>query len=103
MGNSGERDEVEALEPAAFALATLAVWRLTHLIAAEDGPAGAILRARERAGSGPLGELMDCFYCTSVWAALPFAWRRTRPLLVWLALSGGACLLEQATRTGQER
>ena len=71
-----------------------------HLIAAEDGPGRVILRVRERAGSGLAGELMDCFYCASVWAALPFARRHARPVLAWLALSGGACLLEQATRAG---
>jgi hypothetical protein len=87
--------------PARFALATLAVWRLTHLLAEEDGPADVVFRLRARAGAGRLGGLMDCFYCLSVWVAAPFslaAARRTReaPLLC-LALSGAACLLEQAT------
>lgn len=82
-----------------FALAALATWRVTHLVAREDGPGGAIVALRARAGSGPLGELMDCFYCTSVWVAAPFGLtvaRRPRELpLAWLALSGAACLLER--------
>ena len=83
-------------------LAALATWRVTHLLAEEDGPAQAVVRLRRRAGSGALGELMDCFYCLSVWVAAPFGatlapQRRHAPLYV-LAISGAACLLEQATR-----
>lgn len=83
-----------------FALAALATWRVTHLIAEEDGPFDAVVRLRERAGPGALGELMDCFYCLSVWVAAPASLAVTRrgrdvPLLA-LALSGAACLLERA-------
>ena len=84
-----------------FILATLAVWRVTHLLASEDGPADLVFRLRVKLGSGFLGKLMDCFYCLSLWIAAPFALLVTRRvisyLLVWLALSGAACLLEQAT------
>ncbi len=86
---------------ARFALASLATWRVTHLIAEEDGPADIVVRARTGAGESWAGELMDCFYCLSLWIAAPFAFvvsRRPREApLVWLALSGAACLLEQAT------
>ena len=82
-------------------LGSLATWRLAHLVAEEDGPANVIARARARAGTSQLGELMDCFYCLSLWAALPFALvtaprRRDVPLTL-LALSGAACLLERTT------
>jgi hypothetical protein len=75
---------------------------VTHLLAEEDGPADVVVRLRVRAGDGPLGSLMDCFYCLSVWVAAPLSvgvarTRRADPI-VWLALSGAACLLEQATR-----
>jgi len=87
---------------ARFALASLATWRVTHLIAEEDGPANIVVRARLRAGESWTGELMDCFYCLSIWVAAPFTFlvsRRPREApLVWLALSGAACLLEQATK-----
>ncbi len=80
-------------------LAALAVWRLTHLLAAEDGPGEVIARLRQRLGDGVLGRLMDCFYCLSLWVAAPFAVAlapRPEPgLLTWLALSGAACLLER--------
>jgi hypothetical protein len=84
-----------------FILATLAVWRVTHLLASEDGPAALIFRLRVKLGSGFLGKLMDFFYCLSLWIAAPFALLVTRQvmtyLLVWLALSGAACLLERIT------
>jgi hypothetical protein len=82
-----------------FILATLAVWRLTHLIAAEDGPFELIAWIRKKAGQGFWGTLLDCFYCLSVWIALPFAifmggsrWYR---FLLWLALSAAAILLNR--------
>ena len=82
-----------------FILAALATWRLAHLVAEEDGPANLIARARAHAGASQLGELMDCFYCLSLWAAAPLAFatapRRRDVPLTWLALSGAACLLER--------
>jgi len=82
-------------------LATLATWRVTHLLVNEDGPADVVVRLRRRAGSGWAGALMDCFYCMSFWVAVSIASTATRsrrpdPVL-WLALSAGACLLERAT------
>lgn len=82
-----------------FALGALATWRVTHLIAEEDGPADVVVRLRVRLGTSQLGRLMDCFACTSVWVAAPVALavaRRPREgPLTWLALSGAACLLER--------
>jgi hypothetical protein len=84
-----------------FALASLATWRVTHLLADEDGPADVVVRLRAHLGDGPLGGLMDCFQCLSVWVAAPLSvglTRKRRPdPVAWLALSGAACLLEQAT------
>lgn len=94
------------MQSSRFVLAALATWRLAHLVAEEDGPANVIARARLRAGPSTLGELMDCFYCLSLWAAAPLALaleprRRDVPLTA-LALSGAACLLERATSTPNE-
>ena len=81
-------------------LAALATWRVTHLLAEEDGPADVVVRLRARAGAGRLGELMDCFQCLSVWVAAPFSVgllsRRRADPVAWLAVSGAACLLELA-------
>lgn len=84
-----------------FILSVLAVWRLTHLLGKEDGPFDVIFLLRKKAGAGFLGSLLDCFYCLSVWMAAPFGlWLGNgwiEKILTWLALSGAACLLEQAT------
>jgi hypothetical protein len=85
-----------------FALAALATWRVTHLLANEDGPANAIVRIRRRLGNGFWGTLTDCFNCLSLWVALPMAFlvgdTAMEWLVGWLALSGAACLLERAGR-----
>lgn len=82
-------------------LSVVAVWRLTHLIGKEDGPFNIMFLLRKKAGSSFFGKLMDCFYCLSIWIALPFAlWLGLtwiEKILVWLALSGAAAFLEQAT------
>ena len=81
-----------------FILGILGVWRLTHLLHAEDGPGQVTVRLRRVAGDGVLGQAMDCFQCLSLWMAAPFAvligqgWlERT---LLWPALSAGAIVLE---------
>jgi Protein of unknown function (DUF1360) len=85
-------------------LGILSVWRITHLLQAEDGPWDIVVRLRRRAGTGLWGQLLDCFYCLSVWIAAPFAiyLGETYPqrLLLWLALSAGAILLERLTDRG---
>jgi hypothetical protein len=85
-------------------LGALCVWRVTHLLNAEDGPWDLLVRLRRRAGDGFWGDLLDCFYCASLWVAAPFAALladdlRER-LLLWPALSGAAILLERITHRG---
>ena len=79
----------------------LGVWRVTHLLHAEDGPWDVVVRLRRRAGSGFWGGLLDCFYCLSLWVAAPFAWSlgddARMMILLWPALSGAAILLERST------
>lgn len=82
-----------------FTFASLAAWRITHLLQAEDGPFDLIVKLRNQVGHGFFGQLMDCFYCLSVWIALPFAWLLTNTLteglIMWLALSGAAIFLQR--------
>jgi hypothetical protein len=79
----------------------LCCWRVTHLLNAEDGPGKILVHLRRLAGTGLVGQLLDCFYCLSLWIALPLAalstssWRAGVPM--WLAISGAAILLERAT------
>jgi hypothetical protein len=86
-----------------FVIAVLAIWRLTHLLASEDGPWNLIVHVRRKFGSSVWGKLMDCFNCLSIWISIPFAFYvtsgRLNLLIVWLALSGTASL---ANRFGQE-
>jgi hypothetical protein len=55
-------------------LGALAVWRISHLFHAEDGPGDVFVRLRRLAGTGFAGTLLDCFYCLSLWVAAPLAW-----------------------------
>ncbi len=84
-----------------FMLGALAVWRITHLLASEDGPGDLVFHLRTKLGSSFAGKLMDCFYCLSLWVAGPFAFLVTRQIwgwmLTWFALSAAACLLERIT------
>jgi hypothetical protein len=84
-----------------FVLGALGVWRITHLLQAEDGPCDIVVRLRRMAGNSFWGRVLDCFYCLSLWIAVPFAywigetWKERG--LLWLAFSGAASLLERAT------
>lgn len=87
-------------------LGVLSVWRVTHLLHAEDGPWNLVARLRQAAGSGFTGQLMDCFNCLSLWIAAPFAFLLGEgPLerwLLWPAISGAAMLLQRATHAEPE-
>lgn len=83
-----------------FVLASLAVWRISHLLALEDGPFDLVVRLRARLGNA--GRVLDCFYCVSLWVAGPMAlfvspsgrnwW------CIWLALSGATDLLHRISQ-----
>ena len=82
-------------------IATLAVWRVTYFLHAEDGPADVSRRLRDIAGAGFFGRLLGCFYCLSLWTAAPFALAigagATETICLWLALSAGAIVIERVT------
>jgi hypothetical protein len=80
-------------------LCVLGVWRVTHLLHAEDGPWGLLRRARGAAAGWAIGDLLGCFWCASLWVAAPFSllgggWRER--LALWPALSAGAILVQDA-------
>ena len=84
-------------------VAAFAVWRLTHLLATEDGPWDVILWIRRKLGTTNWGKMMDCFNCLSLWISIPSAFFVVDGVpdrfAAWLALSGAACL---ANRLGTE-
>lgn len=84
-----------------FIVGILAVWRITHAFHAEDGPWSVLAKFRTLFGTSVIGQMMDCFYCLSLWVALGIAYvlapTNADFWLIWPALSGGACLLHRAT------
>lgn len=77
----------------------LIVWRLTHLVQAEDGPFDLIFKLRSKIPSGSFWySLFQCFYCLSVWFGMGEALIRIgwdiRVIGYGLALSGAAILLQ---------
>lgn len=88
-----------------FTLGAIAVWRFTHLFIVEDGPWEIFTRIRKFAATGFLRGLLDCFYCLSLWVAIPFSillgHSTSDRFLLWPALSGAAILLENlSTKLG---
>jgi hypothetical protein len=75
-------------------LGILCAWRITHLLQAEDGPWNLIVRLRAFTGEGFAAQLLDCFYCLSLWVAAPLALvlgeTPTEQTLLWPAISAGA-------------
>ena len=78
-------------------LACLAVWRICHFLAVEDGPAAFMYRIRYRFSDTWVWDVLTCVSCSSAWVSLPFAFvyfRQDSFLLSWLALSASATILE---------
>jgi hypothetical protein len=87
------------MDPMRFLILALAVWRVTHLIQAEDGPWDVIFKIRKWVGNGFAGSLMDCFYCLSIWvamAAAAFVGKSVADFICYsLALSGAAIFMQR--------
>jgi hypothetical protein len=79
-----------------FCVGVMGVW-----LAFEDGPGQLVAKLRDAIEKTFLRGLISCFYCVSLWVAIPVAilispqWRER--LLLWPALSGAAILLERLT------
>lgn len=85
-----------------FILGSFSVWRISHLLHAEDGPWDVFFRLRKLLGSGFFGQLTDCFYCLSLWVSAPLAFLLAQDwlyrFLLWSAMSGAAILLQRCTQ-----
>ncbi len=81
-------------------LSVLAVWRLARLVARERGPFDLVSRLHVAAASTWLADGLACVHCLAIWlAVLPAAmlapgW--AAGLLLWLAVAGGASVIELA-------
>ena len=80
-------------------LLSLAAWRLSYLIASEEGPYHILTRFRARFS---LGGLTTCIYCLSVWMALGVyvLYQYWQPPVYVLAVSGLALMLRSYTGAG---
>lgn len=90
-----------------FILAAFATYRVSRMLAQEDGPFDALTRVRARAGQQTwIGRGLHCIWCLSFWVALAVAcglaaqgsilWRDL--WLVWLGLAGGGIAIYQVVR-----
>jgi hypothetical protein len=90
-----------------YFISVLAVWRLTHLLVAEDGPWDFVYHLRKKLGNSIAGKAMDCFYCLSLWIAAPLSllvctnW--INRVICWISISGAACLLERFSNFKKEQ
>jgi len=87
------------MQPLTFALASLAVYRLSRMITDEEGPFSVFVKLRGLAKSETwIGRGLACIICMSVWIALPFAlwidYAGDWPL-TWLALSGVTVIIRK--------
>lgn len=90
-----------------FLIASLAVWRFTHMLQDEDGPFAIFARlqawaARRPDKVGGINQGFFCFYCLSIWVAflpaLAIAWDFSGFIgfiLLWFALSASAVLINK--------
>jgi hypothetical protein len=82
------------------ALAILAVWRVAQLVARERGPWDVCSRLHAWAWQRGLGDALACPHCVALWlASLPavlLAADGRTGVLLWLAIAGGASVLERA-------
>lgn len=94
------------MTPIRIVIAMLAVWRLTHLLHAEEGPLRLFAGWRNWLRRMSLSGATDCFYCLSLWVSAPFAMmlgeRWQDRVILWLALSGAAILANRLTEEQPE-
>jgi len=97
-----------------FIVTALATWRLSFMLAEEDGPFAIFARFRHAVGlrqtavrengavevamvaQSPVAELFACVWCLSVWIAALMTLQPLRPVRSILAISGGAIIIQEA-------
>jgi len=86
-------DRVDILE---LIVATLAAYRLSYLIAREEGPFGITSWLRGKIDSDQrtwIGRGLNCTLCISFWLALPAALIAGGGWLEWLGMAGAILFL----------
>lgn len=79
----------------AFILAVLATWRVSYMIAREDGPGDVFALMRERVGQSTwYGRGLHCVLCISFWLSLPAALIAGLPWFIgWLGVAGAVTVI----------
>ena len=93
-----------------FIIISLAVWRFTHMLQNEQGPANIITKFRDFITKKDGDEFEDpdslwtqgflCFYCLSMWVAIPAAIFLSHNLIeffgYWFGISAAAIFINLA-------
>lgn len=78
-------------------LSALAVYYLTYCITQLDGPGDVFLKLRDKWLSGVFRDAVSCFYCLSVYIAVPFALMQYTSLygfvIMTFGIAGGAVVI----------
>lgn len=61
-------------------LLSVVCWRISYLLVEEDGPYRIFWKLRYKLKDNPVSPL-GCFYCTSLWVAIPLAFFTSNILL----------------------
>ena len=90
-----------------FTLSVLAVYRVSYMIANEDGPLDMFVFVREKAGQKNwIGRGLNCVLCISVWLSIIPAVAMVRDIgffrssfetiiLYWFAIAGGVLVIHK--------
>ena len=80
------------MSPFDLLVLALATWRLAYLLVKEAAPFGIMTRIRAYT---TLGGMLDCLYCSSVWAAIACYIALQTPLahVVYIAAVSGLAML----------
>lgn len=92
-------------------MSMLAIWRAVRMLQDEEGPFAIFSRLQAWVYSQPdviggVYRAFTCFYCLSMWIAIPFAIYLTSNfanfIIYWLGLSAGAIIIDALYGTEEE-
>lgn len=93
--------------PVGLLILSLAAWRVASMLHSEKGPFAVFERFRLWTYQYEFaGELIRCFYCLSVWVAMPFAIAYAHNFLQWfvntLAISAAVISINAVIEAAEE-
>ena len=98
------------LDPISILVMSAATWRVTNMLIWETGPWMIFTKLREKTGilhdedghpiMWPVGNVLKCFYCTSIWVAIVMVLIVPATVQVILAVSGLAIFAHERLSNG---